>query len=39
MIAFLLIFLVVVVVVFFNTNLGDGGGAFQIDNNQGVIRT
>ena len=38
MIVFLLIFLVVVVV-FFNTNLGDGGGAFQIDNNQGVIRT
>ena len=38
MIVFLLIFLVVVVV-FFNTHLGDGGGAFQIDNNQGVIRT
>ena len=35
---FLLIFLVLVVV-FFNTHLGDGGGAFQIDNNQGVIRT
>ena len=38
MIVFLLIFLVVVVV-FFNTHLGDGGGAFQIDSNQGVIRT
>ena len=38
MIVFLLIFLVVVVV-FFNTYLGDGGGAFQIDSNQGVIRT
>ena len=37
MIVFLLIFLVVVV--FFNTHLGDGGGAFQIDSNQGVIRT
>ena len=38
MIVFLLIFLVVVVF-FFNTHLGDGGGAFQIDSNQGVIRT
>ena len=38
MIVFLLIFLVLVVV-FFNTHLGDGGGAFQIDSNQGVIRT
>ena len=38
MIVFLLIFLVVVVV-FFNTHLGDGGGAFQIDSNQVVFRT
>ena len=38
MIVFLLMFLVVLVV-FFNTHLGDGGGAFQIDSNQGVIRT
>ena len=38
MIVFLLMFLVVVVV-FFSTHLGDGGGAFQIDGNQGVIRT
>ena len=38
MIVFLLMFLVVVVV-FFNIHLGDGGGAFQIDSNQGVIRS
>ena len=37
MIVFLLMFLVVVV--FFNIHLGDGGGAFQIDSTQGVIRS